>query len=109
MYMKPQTHKPMPIHALCAHSCVCVCVRVSWYMTCLEEMVTRECMGMCVCASVCVCVSQPEGLKEMNATIAFYKENAAILRKCFQDMGFSVYGGADAPYVWVGFPGKASW
>ena len=24
-------------------------------------------------------------------------------------MGFSVYGGRDAPYVWVGFPGRASW
>lgn len=35
--------------------------------------------------------------------------NAAILRKAFMDMGFSVYGGEDAPYVWVGFPGKASW
>lgn len=26
-----------------------------------------------------------------------------------QEMGFSVYGGEDAPYVWVGFPGRASW
>lgn len=23
----------------------------------------------------------------------------------FQEMGFSVYGGDDAPYIWVGFPG----
>eukprot|EP00199_Chlamydomonas_sp_CCMP681_P002452 CAMPEP_0119106552 /NCGR_PEP_ID=MMETSP1180-20130426/4758_1 /TAXON_ID=3052 ORGANISM="Chlamydomonas cf sp, Strain CCMP681" /NCGR_SAMPLE_ID=MMETSP1180 /ASSEMBLY_ACC=CAM_ASM_000741 /LENGTH=422 /DNA_ID=CAMNT_0007091915 /DNA_START=79 /DNA_END=1347 /DNA_ORIENTATION=+ len=52
---------------------------------------------------------QPDGLQEMNQTIAFYKENAAILRQAFLDMGFSVYGGEDAPYVWVGFPGKASW
>lgn len=52
---------------------------------------------------------QPEGLKEMHNTIAFYKENTAILRKCFMDMGFSVYGGDNAPYIWVGFPGKKSW
>jgi LL-diaminopimelate aminotransferase len=52
---------------------------------------------------------QPEGLKEMRAMIEFYKENATILRKAFVEMGFTVYGGTDAPYVWVGFPGKASW
>ncbi|MEW5313253.1 MAG: hypothetical protein WDW38_004837 [Sanguina aurantia] len=52
---------------------------------------------------------QPEGLAEMNTLVTFYKENAEILRKTFSEMGFSVYGGADAPYVWVGFPGKPSW
>lgn len=25
----------------------------------------------------------------------------------FQEMGFSVYGGDDAPYIWVGFPGAS--
>lgn len=25
--------------------------------------------------------------------------------KTFQEMGFTVYGGENAPYVWVGFPG----
>ena len=44
---------------------------------------------------------QPQGLKEMDETVAFYKENAAILRDTFKAMGFSVYGGEDAPYVWV--------
>lgn len=24
-------------------------------------------------------------------------------------MGFTVYGGQDAPYIWIQFPGKASW
>lgn len=52
---------------------------------------------------------QPEGYKAMMELISFYQENAAILRKTFQDMGFQVYGGSDAPYVWVGFPGKPSW
>lgn len=45
----------------------------------------------------------------MNNLVDFYKENAAILLKTFKEMGFSVYGGQDAPYVWVGFPGKPSW
>jgi len=49
------------------------------------------------------------GYKDMLGLVAFYKENAAILKRCFEEMGFSVYGGSDAPYIWVGFPGKASW
>lgn len=48
---------------------------------------------------------QPEGLKAMQGLVDFYMENAAILRKTFTDMGFTVYGGVNAPYVWVGFPG----
>jgi LL-diaminopimelate aminotransferase len=35
---------------------------------------------------------QPEGLKEMYGLINFYKENAAILKNTFQEMGFEVYG-----------------
>lgn len=52
---------------------------------------------------------QEEGFKEMLGLVSYYKENATILRKTFQDMGFSVYGGKNAPYVWVGFPGQPSW
>jgi LL-diaminopimelate aminotransferase len=52
---------------------------------------------------------QDDGWKQMLDLVAFYKENAAILRKTFQDMGFTVYGGENAPYVWVGFPGQKSW
>ncbi|KAG1659071.1 hypothetical protein FOA52_012072 [Chlamydomonas sp. UWO 241] len=50
-----------------------------------------------------------EGYKEMVAMVEFYKGNAKILREAFTDMGFTVHGGTDAPYVWVGFPGKKSW
>nr|QKY14834.1 Ll-diaminopimelate aminotransferase (DAPAT) [Polytomella parva] len=52
---------------------------------------------------------QPEGYKAMMGLIDFYKENARILRQTFQEMGFAVFGGDNAPYVWVGFPGKPSW
>ena len=45
----------------------------------------------------------------MDALVEFYMENAQILKDCFTKLGFSVYGGANAPYVWVGFPGRASW
>eukprot|EP00891_Asterochloris_glomerata_P005442 jgi/Astpho2/5442/Aster-07391 len=52
---------------------------------------------------------QEKGWKEMLDLVAYYKENASILRQTFIEMGFKVYGGKDAPYVWVGFPGKPSW
>jgi len=51
----------------------------------------------------------PEGYAQVQEQVSFYRENAAILRKSFQDLGFDVYGGENAPYVWVRFPGKKSW
>jgi len=49
------------------------------------------------------------GYAEMRGLVGFYKENAAILAATFRDMGFTVYGGSNAPYIWVGFPGRKSW
>eukprot|EP01026_Neomeris_dumetosa_P054434 TRINITY_DN48986_c0_g1_i4.p1 TRINITY_DN48986_c0_g1~~TRINITY_DN48986_c0_g1_i4.p1 ORF type:complete len:449 (-),score=55.24 TRINITY_DN48986_c0_g1_i4:235-1497(-) len=52
---------------------------------------------------------EDEGFKEMQKLVGFYKENANILSSTFREMGFTVYGGDNAPYVWVGFPGRQSW
>lgn len=49
---------------------------------------------------------QDAGWAQMLALVEFYKENAAILAATFREMGFTVYGGENAPYVWVGFPGE---
>ncbi|KAJ3673929.1 hypothetical protein LUZ60_005921 [Juncus effusus] len=54
------------------------------------------------------CLS-PEGLKAMQSTIKFYKENTEIIVETFTKLGFNVYGGKNAPYVWVHFPGRSSW
>ncbi len=43
----------------------------------------------------------PEGQKEVKETIQYYMNNAAILRKNLAALGFKVYGGENAPYVWV--------
>ncbi|KAJ4976966.1 hypothetical protein NE237_002072 [Protea cynaroides] len=51
----------------------------------------------------------PEGLKEMYGTIGFYKENTKIIMDTFKSLGFNVYGGENAPYVWIHFPGRSSW
>ena len=68
-------------------------------------------MGEVVCAHQFIkcCALQPEGLKQATELVEFYKGNARILREAFLDLGFKVYGGDNAPYVWVGFPGKPSW
>ncbi|XP_039136093.1 LOW QUALITY PROTEIN: probable LL-diaminopimelate aminotransferase, chloroplastic [Dioscorea cayenensis subsp. rotundata] len=54
------------------------------------------------------CLS-PDGLKAMNDVINFYKENTALIVDTFTMLGFNVYGGKNAPYVWVHFPGRSSW
>lgn len=50
-----------------------------------------------------------QGMEEMTEIISFYKENARMLRDTFVKMGFTVHGGKNAPYIWVGFPGRDSW
>lgn len=41
--------------------------------------------------------------------VNYYKENAKILVETFTSLGLKVYGGLNAPYVWVHFPGSKSW
>jgi LL-diaminopimelate aminotransferase len=43
----------------------------------------------------------PEGKKEVRATINYYMNNAKILHKNLSEMGFQVFGGVNAPYVWI--------
>ncbi|OWM69420.1 hypothetical protein CDL15_Pgr013881 [Punica granatum] len=54
------------------------------------------------------CLS-PEGLKAMHEVIGFYKQNTRIIMETFNSLGFKVYGGKNAPYVRVHFPGRSSW
>ena len=42
-----------------------------------------------------------EGAKEVKAVINYYLENARIMLKSLQEMGYTVFGGVNAPYVWV--------
>lgn len=47
----------------------------------------------------------PEGKLQSFQNIVYYKENARILRSALQGEGFTVFGGVDAPYLWVRCPG----
>ena len=52
----------------------------------------------------------PEGKQQIRATINYYMKNAQLMRETLTDMGFKVYGGEDAPYLWVRTPnGMSSW
>lgn len=42
----------------------------------------------------------PEGKKEVKGVISYYMNNARILRENLTKMGFQVFGGINAPYVW---------
>ncbi len=51
-----------------------------------------------------------EGRKQISGLVSFYLENAALIRKALTDSGAQVYGGVNAPYVWVKTPsGLNSW
>jgi LL-diaminopimelate aminotransferase len=52
----------------------------------------------------------PAGLAETKAQIAFYMENARLLREGLGASGFTVFGGVHAPYLWLRTPGGiGSW
>jgi len=42
-----------------------------------------------------------EGKKEIKEVINYYMANAKIMRESLTNMGFKVFGGVNAPYVWV--------
>ena len=46
----------------------------------------------------------PEGRAGIMENIAYYKRNAALIRQSLTDSGFEVYGGRNAPYIWLRTP-----
>ena len=50
------------------------------------------------------------GKAQIKALVNFYMENAAIIREKLTAAGIEVFGGENAPYVWVKTPcGLTSW
>jgi LL-diaminopimelate aminotransferase len=55
-------------------------------------------------------VYSPEGQAQVKALVGFYMENAAIIRRDLSALGLEVFGGEQAPYVWLKTPsGLDSW
>jgi len=52
----------------------------------------------------------PEGHTQIQQTIDYYMSNAKQMHDTLKDLGLKVFGGEDAPYLWVGTPnGLTSW
>ncbi len=52
----------------------------------------------------------PEGREQTRKTIDYYMGNAEIMHQALNKLGFTVYGGKNAPYLWVKTPiGMDSW
>ena len=58
----------------------------------------------------CEAVYSDAGRRQIAELIGHYMGNAKLLRETLADQGAAVYGGVDAPYVWVKTPGgRSSW
>ncbi len=55
-------------------------------------------------------VYSDEGKKQIRKTIELYMKNASVITESLTKLGYKVYGGINAPYVWVATPrGQSSW
>ncbi len=55
-------------------------------------------------------VYSPEGSRQVRGLVDYYMKNADLIRTRLAEFGYSVFGGQDAPYVWVKTPGSlTSW
>ena len=51
-----------------------------------------------------------EGKKQVKAIIQYYMANARIMKEALESTGLKVFGGENAPYLWVKTPGEVnSW
>jgi len=55
-------------------------------------------------------VYSDEGQKQIKENIEYYMNNARIIKDGLTEAGYTVYGGANAPYIWLKVPkGLSSW
>ncbi len=52
----------------------------------------------------------PEGKEQVKKAIAYYMDNARTMRSTLTSLGLEVFGGENAPYIWLKTPkGEDSW
>ncbi len=55
-------------------------------------------------------VYSEEGQAQIKQNIDYYKENAKIIKENLEEAGYKVFGGVNAPYIWLKLPdGVKSW
>lgn len=52
---------------------------------------------------------EEEGLKQIAALSHYYLENAKIIKNALKSLKCEIFGGVNAPYLWIRFQGKKSW
>ncbi|MBQ9444457.1 MAG: LL-diaminopimelate aminotransferase [Lachnospiraceae bacterium] len=51
-----------------------------------------------------------EGQKEIASLVSYYMENARTIKEGLTEAGYTMYGGVNAPYIWLAVPdGMKSW
>ena len=50
----------------------------------------------------------PEGKKQIKENIDYYMTNAGIMKEALESSGLTVYGGVNAPYLWIKTPNNMS-
>lgn len=51
-----------------------------------------------------------EGARQIDETIAYYRENARVIKEGLESCGFEVHGAVNSPYIWCKTPdGIGSW
>jgi LL-diaminopimelate aminotransferase len=53
-------------------------------------------------------VYSEEGWTQVKETIDYYMENARLIREGLEAAGLTVYGGVNAPYIWLKTPNDMS-
>ena len=52
----------------------------------------------------------PEGKAQLKEQVAYYMKNAAAIKNGLRAAGYTVFGGVNAPYIWLKTPGNmTSW
>ncbi len=52
----------------------------------------------------------PEGARQVDEAIAYYRANARLIKEGLEAAGYTVYGAVNSPYIWCKTPeGMGSW
>ncbi|MBU1259782.1 MAG: LL-diaminopimelate aminotransferase [Planctomycetes bacterium] len=62
----------------------------------------------CISQAAAAAVYTAQGKKQVRKIIELYMSNAALIRSTLEKLGLQVYGGVNAPYVWLKTPDKKS-
>jgi LL-diaminopimelate aminotransferase len=54
-------------------------------------------------------VLSENGWNECRGLVQYYMRNAKVIRDGLSQLGLTVYGGINAPYIWLKTPGMTSW